>query len=277
MDELQSEQRYFTQSSPPSSENELSEQDRTILTEIENAMRAAPSVSAARDEPRETIGLYELFEALTAQRHELKLHTKASRNLEESTTAAMEAMNRAVGEYRDFQRQTLHIFARADERIAEALKPVLLAVAEIDESLARLQNAFQKLREEVPRRLRERTRTEFDDFHDRLPFWKRLIFRKTIRAFSEQLQESVVPYTLEPIESFGSGFDLLRTKIERFFTKHRISRIGHIGEPVVPETMTVVEIVDDAEVPSGCVAKILRPGYLWKETVLRFAEVATQR
>jgi molecular chaperone GrpE (heat shock protein) len=37
--------------------------------------------------------------------------------------------------------------------------------------------------------------------------------------------------------------------------------------------MTVVEVVDDPLHPPGLVVDELRPGYYWKDKVLRFAEV----
>ena len=37
--------------------------------------------------------------------------------------------------------------------------------------------------------------------------------------------------------------------------------------------MTVVEVVDDPLRPPGLVVEEMRPGYYWKDKVIRFAEV----
>ena len=40
-----------------------------------------------------------------------------------------------------------------------------------------------------------------------------------------------------------------------------------------PNLMTVVEVVNDPRRPPGLVIEEVRPGYCWKDKVLRFAEV----
>jgi molecular chaperone GrpE (heat shock protein) len=37
--------------------------------------------------------------------------------------------------------------------------------------------------------------------------------------------------------------------------------------------MTVVEVVDDPMLPPGLIVEQIRPGYYWKDKVIRFAEV----
>ena len=50
-----------------------------------------------------------------------------------------------------------------------------------------------------------------------------------------------------------------------------------VGQPVDPELMTVIEIVEAADRPPGTVVGELRRGYTWRGRVLRFAEVKAVR
>ena len=44
-----------------------------------------------------------------------------------------------------------------------------------------------------------------------------------------------------------------------------------------PELMEVVEVVADAGRPPGTVVEVVRPGYLWRGKVFRFAQVKVAR
>jgi len=57
----------------------------------------------------------------------------------------------------------------------------------------------------------------------------------------------------------------------------QVRRIDTLGQPVDPDRMTVVEVVDAPDRPPGVVVDEVRRGYTWRGRVLRFAEVRAAR
>ncbi len=52
-----------------------------------------------------------------------------------------------------------------------------------------------------------------------------------------------------------------------------IVRMECVGKPADPNSMTVIEAVNETGRLPGTVVEEVRPGYFWKGKVLRFAEV----
>ena len=70
---------------------------------------------------------------------------------------------------------------------------------------------------------------------------------------------------------------LVRGRLGRAMDREGLRRMDCLGRPVDPHAMTVVEAVDDPGREPGTVVDEIRPGYLWKDKVLRFAEVRAVR
>ncbi len=60
-------------------------------------------------------------------------------------------------------------------------------------------------------------------------------------------------------------------------SEHRIERLTCLGRRVDPARMRVIELVDAPGVAPETVMDELRPGYVWRGQVVRYAEVRATR
>jgi molecular chaperone GrpE len=77
----------------------------------------------------------------------------------------------------------------------------------------------------------------------------------------------------EIFDSLIEGYDLILGRLQRAMKKADLYRIECVGRQADPNLVTVVEVVDDPLRPPGLVVEQIRPGYFWKDKVIRFAEV----
>ena len=75
----------------------------------------------------------------------------------------------------------------------------------------------------------------------------------------------------------GQGLELVLVRTRRLMEQAGLRRIDVLYEPFDAEQMRAIDIVEDAAVPEGHVAKQFRPGYAWHGVVLRPAEVGVAR
>jgi molecular chaperone GrpE len=75
----------------------------------------------------------------------------------------------------------------------------------------------------------------------------------------------------------GDGYAMSLRRVERILPTLQLELIACTGEEFDPDLMEVVEVVDDPDQPSGTVVEEVRPGYLWRGKVLRFAQVKVAR
>lgn len=264
----------------------LSESDRSLLEEIERILlsmreteeKISGGEETIQEQPR--IGLYGLYEALIAQRHELKLYTKASRSLEEANGKAIEAMEKASGEYRDFQVRTLQAANRTEEAVFEALKPAILALTECEEAIARISDAFQDVRLGIQDAVGKILTKQAEETRSTISPFRRFLLGNSLDSVFVRMREPLSRELEDMLSSLVEGFELLRTRIERLFSRHGIVRIGAPGKPVDPETMNTVSLLARSDLPPdsppiqpGHIAQVLRYGYKWKNKIIRFAEI----
>ncbi len=232
----------------------------------------------AADEPFESAdaappppaGLLTLVEAFTALRHELKLQTKSARGVEESLQTAVAGLDRAMERFSSVEPQET---AAAEK----AMRPLVEALIELDEALRRgtrtVAASQQRLSEELPWRLMEGLEQRFAG----QSAWRRWRSRPWQ---SEVLQccRQLVAETQGPLlASLGDGYQLICGRLQRMLTEQRIERLACAGQPVDPLQMRVIELVDAPGVPPETVVEEIRPGYVWRGQVLRYAEVRATR
>ncbi len=219
---------------------------------------------------RPEIGLLQVVEALTAMRHELKLQTKNGRSLEESLEAARQSLDAAMRQFQSVQACERESALRAGLPLAEIL-------AGLDESLARGERAFQatyrQLTEWAPRQLEESLDWQFRQ----LPWWRRWWMRKWHAQVRQHVAQAMMEIAHEEFGRLLEGYRLTQFRLSQGLQKTGVTRIPTVGHRVDPQVMTVVELADECEGMPETVVEELRPGYLWHETVIRFAEVRAVR
>jgi molecular chaperone GrpE len=79
------------------------------------------------------------------------------------------------------------------------------------------------------------------------------------------------------LDSLVAGYQLILNRLQRVMKEQEIYRMECVGKPVDPNSMTVMEVVEDSVSPPGLVVEEVRPGYYWKAKVFRYAEVRAIR
>ncbi|MEO8496471.1 MAG: nucleotide exchange factor GrpE [Planctomycetota bacterium] len=217
-----------------------------------------------------SVGLIELIEAFTALRHETKLQTKGSRGLEDSLQSALQGLNSAI-------RQFETVRSREEEAAARAAKPFAEALANLDESLARGAEAIaashRQAAQAVPRQLRD----ALDERFQELSWWRRRLSRSWHRQVQTACQNELSAAMNESLNRVMEGYGLIQARLRRVMQEQGIERIACVGKPADAARMTVVELVDDTDAAPGSVLEEVRPGYTYRGSVIRFAEVRAAR
>lgn len=75
----------------------------------------------------------------------------------------------------------------------------------------------------------------------------------------------------------GVGVKLVRSQLMNVFEQHGVKRFFPIGEPFDPSREEAIDEIESVEIPPGTVAKVLQPGYMLGNRVLRAALVAVSK
>ncbi len=255
--------------------DEVDSLDDDVCRDVERSELSAFSAELPGEELRSAelpgeelpdVGLLQLVEAFTAMRHELKLYTKGTRNLEATVTRSLEGLGAASRVFESVQ---------ADEQGAahRAALPLVETLVGLDEGLLRAEQAFRsahrQLTQTAPDRLRARLEQEFA----RQSWWGRL---RTGRWYVQTRELACAALGQAAEEEFASlmeGVRMLQERLARALRDQGIQRIDGTGQIVDPTRMTVVDLVIDSQLPPETVAEVVRPGYLWGDHMVRFAEV----
>jgi len=241
---------------------------RQWLEETRREADALPTEAEVSAEPSESrpVGLLQLVEEFTALRHEVKLQTKSSRGVAERTEQVLAAMQQATELFGSVE-------ANEKEAGQHAAKPLVESLIELDEALGRGRAVIDTARRRLLEDLTGNIQEQLDDLVRRLPVWRRWLCRRWCRKAREILLQRVGLTYRGLFDSLIEGYDLILGRLERAMKKAELYRIECVGRQVDPNLMTVVEVVDDPLRPPGLVVDQIRPGYYWKNKVIRFAEV----
>ena len=249
---------------------EILDQFRQWLTRTGEEIEALDEGMSDSDEsagdPLPEVGLLQVAEALTAMRHELKLETRGARDLRDAVQAALEGLEAA-------ERRMESLRASEEESVRKAVAAVIEDLVTLDESLGRGAKAFththRQMTESVPRRLQAAIDEEFA----KLPWWRRRLVAGWHHAVRREATEAFADTTEREFATLMQGFGLIRSRVEQALKRHSVRRVECVGGPVDPSRMSVVELVDDPDLEPETVVEEIRPGYLWHDRVIRFAEV----
>jgi molecular chaperone GrpE len=216
------------------------------------------------------VGLLPLVEAFTALRHELKLQTKSARGLEETVQTALAALDRAVADLRG-------IPSREAAAVERALQPLVMTLVELDEALDRGVRAFVATEVQVLERAADDLERALAERFAALSAWQRWRARNWHASAQQIGREQLAALSRQVMAPLREGYELIRARLQRLLAEQGIRRLDCVGRAVDPTQMTVVELVDDPQAAPETVLEELRPGYLWRDRVLRFAEVRAVR
>ena len=230
---------------------------------------------ATDDEPLSTlldgeVGLLRLVEEFTALRHEVKLQTKGSRGLQEQAEALLPAFRQAIEQFRAVE-------SREAQAVWATGKPLAEALADFDEALERGRSELEKGR----RRFVDEAQAELADAFDAHHAGQSWIRRRWTRTYHESVRELIVrhgPAARRPLfDALIEGYALIQSRLRRTMAAEQVSRIETVGRSVDPKLMTVIEVIDDPNLPAATVIDEVRRGYTWRGRILRYAEVCASR
>jgi molecular chaperone GrpE len=218
--------------------------------------------------PRE-FGIIDLVEEFTALRHELKLQTKSGRALIEQTENTVGALRQAIDQFRSVEPKEAQAVWSAAKALAEAL-------ADLDEALVRGEREIDRARRQIADQAVRDLETSITNVFRARSWIRRRLLRSYYREVIDTVRRDGLT-RLELFDSFLEGYGLIQKRLRRALLSEQIIHIPCEGNPVDPELMTVIEVVDEPRDQPGTVARELRRGYTWRGRVIRFAEVQAVR
>jgi molecular chaperone GrpE (heat shock protein) len=211
-------------------------------------------------------GLLQVVETLTAMRHELKLQTRNGRSLEESLQGARQSLDAAMRQFQSVQ-------AREEESARRAAQPLVEALVGLDESLERGTRALEITHRQLTVVAPQELRQALDDQFRQLPWWRRWILRARHERTRDHVTAAMTHVNTAELTRLTEGYQLIHSRLQQELQKQGVRRVVTVGQRVDPTCMTVVDVDDDDQLPPETVSAELRPGYVWRQTVIRFAEV----
>jgi molecular chaperone GrpE len=170
-------------------------------------------------------------------------------------------------------RQFQTVQAREQEAAARASLPLLETLTGLHEALVRGEKAFRAAERQLPQSLAEELRQSLQREFQNAPAWRRWLSGSWLSEAQRQCGEQVAQTGASELGKLLEGYTLIVRRLERDLEAHGVRRIETLGRRVDPQLMTVVELVDDPQLPPETVVEELRPGYLRGDRLIRFAEV----
>lgn len=141
--------------------------------------------------------------------------------------------------------------------------PALREIGELRDKLARARADYDNLQKRTQRdAMQERDRNKARVLESFLP-----LLELTHMAAH---QAEVHPGPL------SEGVTMLAREFDRLVEREGVARTGNVGERVDPARHDVLATEAADGVEPGCVSRVIQPGYLLGEKVLRFAKVCVQ-
>ena len=265
------------------------------------------------------VGAADIVAEFTALRHELKLQVRAGRDL----TAGLEGLvdgclDRRLGIVAErlsrLETALQSVVAGTPARLAaagstEAIRPLAMALSEVEESLERAVIAIATEAETITASATDTDESTARETADAAPpepaaAWDsclaessrlvrtlaaglvgrlRQVFDAHVRRATGDgerragMPREAVAAAATSLADAGQGLELVLVRTRRLMEQAEIRRIDVLHEPFDAERMRAIDIAEDPAVPEGHVAKQYRPGYLLRDVVLRPAEVGVSR
>jgi molecular chaperone GrpE len=265
------------------------------------------------------IGAADIVAEFTALRHELKLQVRAGRDLTAGLEGLMDGcLDRRLGIVAErlsrLETALQSVVAGTPARLAaagntEAIRPLAMALSEVEESLERAVIAIATEGESITASATDTDESTARETVDAEPpepaaAWDSCLaesswlvrtlaaglvgrLRQVFDAHVHQatgdgerragMPREAVAAAATSLADAGQGLELVLVRTRRLMEQAEIRRIDVLHEPFDAERMRAIDIAEDPAVPEGHVAKQYRPGYLLRDVVLRPAEVGVSR
>lgn len=270
--------------------------------------QCAPAESA---EAAETIDLHTLLGQFSALRHEVNLQTKANRSQTELNQATLDQLEDALAalqqareaepedngeeQFRPLLKTLVDVhdvLALADKEIRRVCQGILPALAKVDAASPGMPGPGRQIsKDHEPRASagpslwqkwfgqgQAASSVKQQELEARIRDLEAQQTRWSEEQRKSQTQAGdAVQAVRRALDSLQAGYAMSLQRLERTLEQQGLEPIACAGEPFDPEQMEVVEVVADSDRPSGEVIDAVRPGYLWRDRVFRFAQVRVAR
>ena len=219
------------------------------------------------------VGLYQLVEAFTALRQDIKLQARDVRNLSDRAETAVEALHAAQQRFDAAQERERGARETSGNEEARAFAR---ALTDLDESLERSLSELERARAGLESGLADRLAESIEARqHPRSP-WDRLRPRLGRDRIAAAAREALSAESGR-LERVVEGQRLMHERLRRAMAERGLRRIACVGELVDPHCMRVVAADDAPGARPDEVTAEVRPGYWWNDALLRPAEVRAAR
>lgn len=164
----------------------------------------------------------------------------------------------------------------AHEPAEMLVDPATSRIAELEKSLAEMKD--RALREMADaENTRRRAKKESEDTAK----YAVANFAKEMLAISDNFRralEAVPTENLDPaVKNLIAGVDATDRQMQATFERFGIKKMEPVGQPFDPNFHQVMMEIDSADHPPGTVVKVLQPGYMIHDRLLREALVAVAK
>lgn len=99
--------------------------------------------------------------------------------------------------------------------------------------------------------------------------------REVLRSLLDIVDDldNAIRWTNQGEQALAKGVPIIHKKIIALLEAHGVRSFDSIGMPFTPDLHQAVAVAERATVEPGTVVKVLRQGYLWKDELLRPAQV----
>jgi molecular chaperone GrpE len=207
--------------------------------------------------------LFSLVGQFAALRHEVNMQTRAARAAVEQNAEVLRHLEEARAEpAASAEDDELRSAAKAMIDVADALS---LSLSQIE----RLRESIEPLLADLAGPLSAPAPTP--------GLLARLFGARPEPTAGDERRRQAASKLRQLAAAAGDGYAMSLRRVERILPTLQLQLIACTGEEFDPDLMEVVEVVDDPDQPSGTVVEEVRPGYLWRGKVLRFAQVKVAR
>jgi molecular chaperone GrpE len=238
--------------------------------------------------------LHTMLAQFVALRHEVNLQTRSSRAQQEQAAELLRQLSDALEALHESQNEAAGQHETTEEEI---LRPLLKTLVDVYDALALARQEIQRVRDIVLPEM-QRLKVHLTEqplqvaetmlLPPRQSFWQRLFrTRATSPVQPSEVKSPSQPSTaqftrfaslVEPmLTALLTGYTMSLQRIERALEQFELEPIPAAGQPFDPETMEVLEVVNEPNRTCMEVLDEIRRGYLWRGRVFRFAQVRVAR